>query len=84
MNGLKLEDDVEQALAEEFQLPSSNVVRLAFSEAMVRHHANPDHVFNSKEFLEARSEAMSAYWSMAENREDFTTKRNDPNGLERF
>ena len=35
MNGLKLEDDVEQALTEEFQLPSSNVVRLAFSEAMV-------------------------------------------------
>ena len=35
MNGLQIEDDVEQALTKEFQLPRSNAVCLAVSEAMI-------------------------------------------------
>ena len=58
---------MEHALTEEFKLPCSNAVQVAFSEAMVRHHANPDHVFNSIEFCEAQSEEMSEYWSDQKN-----------------
>ena len=61
--GVELGADVEHALTEEFKLPCSNAVQLAFSEAMVLHHTNPNHVFNSIEFCEAQSEAMSEYWS---------------------
>ena len=60
--GLELQADVEQALTEEFQQPSSGAVRLAFSEAMVRHHANPDHIFNSDEHRENHSKLMKALW----------------------
>lgn len=67
--GLELRADVEQAVTEEFELPRSKGVRLAMSEAMVRHHANPDHVFNSMEFREAHGEVMSKYWSNQKNHE---------------
>ena len=56
MNGLKLEDDVEQALTEEFQRPRSGAVRLAASEAMKRHWDDPKSVFNTEKYREAISE----------------------------
>ena len=58
---------MEHAVTEEFKLPRSNAVRSAVSEAMRRHHANPDHVFNSYEYRKAMRERRIAYWSDPKN-----------------
>ena len=36
--------------------------------------------FANQAMIEARIEALKAYWSNPKNRENLTTKRNDPNG----
>ena len=80
--GLELRADVEHAVTAEFELLRSKGVNLAISEAMKRHHANPDHVFNSKEHLETHSQAMTEYWSDPKNRVAHRERMSDvPSGF---
>ena len=76
MNGLQIEDDVEQAMTKEFQLPRGNTVCLAVSEAIIWYWSNPKNHENystkrnnPKGSWKMYSQAMTEYLSDPKIRE---------------